>query len=143
MMVIVPSPCRAPRSTRTSGDGAGSCGHRALTLLAQALDAQAHRLAGDEVARRLLSQADAGWRAGGGDGARLQAHEAAQVAHELRDLEHHRARVPVLEPVAVHLEPEVQHLRVGHLVGGDEPRPDRAEAVVALALVPLATAALE
>src|SRR5262249_53462721 len=120
-----------------------SGGHGALTLLAQAGDAQAHRLAGPQVARRLLPHADAGRRTCGDDVARLQAHEAAEGAHEPRDAEHHRARVAVLVAVAVDLEPEIQRLRVGHLVGRHQPGAEGPEGVVALALVPLAAAALE
>src|SRR5512147_2922275 len=94
----------------------------ALTLLAEAGDAQVHPVPGPQVERRLLPHADAGGRARGDDVARLQAHEAAQVAHEERDAEHHVARRAPLEAAPVDLEPQVEVLRVGHLVGGDQPR---------------------
>src|SRR5574341_280973 len=114
--------------------------HRALALLAQALDAQAHRLPRHQVLGRLLAQAHTGRRAGSDHVAGLQAHEAAQVAHELLHAEPHGAGVAVLEAVAIDLKPQVEVLRVGHVVGRHKPGADRAEGVAALALVPLAAA---
>ena len=55
----------------------------------------------------------------------------------MRAAEDHGARVAALHALAVHVEEHVEHLRVGNLVGGDKPGPNRAERVVALALVPL------
>jgi hypothetical protein len=55
-----------------------------------------------------------------------------------RDAVDHRLRVPVLHAMAVDLEPQVQGLRIGHLVLRHEPRADRAEGVAALPLAPLA-----
>ena len=59
------------------------------------------------------------------------------VAHQLGDAEDHRARVAVLHALAVDVQPHVEVLRFGDLVGRHEPRADRAEGVAALALVPL------
>jgi hypothetical protein len=70
----------------------------------------------------------------------VQREELAQVRHEERAGVDHRARVAVLIAVAVDLEPQVQVLRVGHLVARDEERADGTERVAALALVPLAEA---
>src|SRR5262247_2214992 len=70
-------------------------GDAALLLLAQAGDAEAHLVAGLEVARRLLAHADAGRRAGGDDVAGQQRHEVADVAHQVVDREDHRAGIAV------------------------------------------------
>ncbi len=43
-------------------------------------------------------------------------------------------------PLAVDLGPQRELAGIGHLVGGDQPRADRAEGVGALALGPLAAA---
>ena len=53
------------------------------------------------------------------------------------DAEDHRPRVAGLPALAVDVEPHVEVLQVLDLVGGDEPRADRAERVAALALAPL------
>src|SRR6266850_1653275 len=53
------------------------------------------------------------------------------------------ARVSGLHALAVDVEPHVEVLRVANLVAGDQPWPDRARAVEALALVPLAGRHLE
>src|SRR3546814_8319178 len=79
-------------------------------------------------------------RAGGDDVAGLQAHEAADVADQVRHAEHHGAGAAILEALAVHLEPEGEILRVGHFVRRHQPGADRAEGVGALALHPLAGA---
>src|SRR5690606_29841766 len=113
-------------------------GDGALLLFAEAFHAEPDDAARLEVRRRLLAHADAGRRAGGNDVARLQAHELAQVAHEVRHAEDHRARRAVLVALAVDLEPEVELVPVRHFVGRDEPRTDRAERIGALTLDPLA-----
>src|SRR5437868_147584 len=115
----------------------------ALPLLAQALDAEPHLVAGLEVQRRLLPEAHTRRRAGADEIAGVQRHEAADVAHERRDAEDHGLRAAVLEALAVDLEPHRQRLRIGHLVAGDHPRSDGAEGVAPLALVPLPAATLE
>ena len=121
--------------------GSVDVGFDLLRLLAEALDAEAHGLAGLQEDRvRLHAHADAGRRAGGDDVAGLQGHELADVADELGDAEDHRLGRAVLAAVAVDLEPHVEVLRVGDFVVGDEPGADRAEGVAALALVPLAAA---
>src|SRR3546814_1972549 len=67
------SPCGDDRSIRADD---------VLALLAEAGDAERHGVARLQVARRLLSHADARRRAGGDDVAALQAHEAAHVRSE-------------------------------------------------------------
>src|SRR5262245_14604477 len=59
------------------------------------------------------------------------------------DTEDHGAGVALLPPLAIHREPHVEVLRILDLVLGDEPRPDRAEGLAALALVPLAARAFD
>ena len=65
------------------------------------------------------------------------------MGDDLRHVEDHGARVSGLHALAVDVEPHVEVLRVANLVAGDEPWPDRACAVEALALVPLAGRHLE
>src|SRR5436305_1580631 len=112
-------------------------GVHTLVLLAQAFDPQPHLVAALQVQRRLHAQPHPGRRAGADQVAGVERHEAADVAHERGHAEHHRLRAAVLEAAAVHVEPHRQRLRICDLVARDEPRPDRAEGVAALALVPL------
>ena len=49
--------------------------------------------------------------------------------------------VRVLPRLAVDPQPQAEALRVGDLVGGDQPRAERVEGLAALALGPLAAAA--
>src|SRR5262245_46116912 len=80
---------------------------------------------------------DAWRRAGADDVAGLQAHEAAQIADEIRNAKHHRLRGAVLITMSVDLEPEAQVLAINHFVARDEPRTNRTERVRALAFHPL------
>src|SRR3546814_11145478 len=66
-------------------------------------------------------------RAGGDDVAGLQAHEAADVADQVRHAEHHGACAAIREALAVHLEPEGENLSDGRFVRRDQPGADRAE----------------
>ena len=111
-----------------------------MLALVRARDPEPHHIAGLEVARRLLAHADAGRRAGGDDVAGHQRHEVADVADQMVDREDHRPGVAVLHPLAIDVEPHVERLRIGDLVARHQPRPERGEAVAALALVPGAAA---
>src|SRR5258708_1321647 len=115
-------------------------GDDALALLAEPLDAERDDVPDLEELRGLHAEAHAGWGAGGDDVAGKERHELADVGNEVRAVEDHRARVAALALLAVHVEPHVERLRVGDLVGGDQPRPDGTEGVASLALVPLAAA---
>ena len=65
-----------------------------LLLLAQAVDAERHHVAGlAATAAASCPSADAGRRAGRDHVARQQRHVARHVGHELRDAEDHRPRV--------------------------------------------------
>jgi hypothetical protein len=111
--------------------------HGHLSLLAQARDAQANRLPRTQEHRLWLdAQPDARWRARGNHIARLQAHAATQVGNQLRHIEDQRARVALLVAVAVNLQPQVEGMRVGNFIPGDQPRAERAERIEAFALVP-------
>ncbi len=88
----------------------------------------------------LHAEADAGRGAGDDDVAGQQRHEAADVGHQFGAAEDHVGGRAVLHAGAVQIQPEMQVLRIGDLVGGDQPRSERAEAVAALALVPLRAA---
>ena len=111
-----------------------------LLLLAEAGDAEADGLAGFQEFRRLHAGADARRRAGGDHVARLERHEAADIADQVGDAEDHRLGVAGLHALAVDVEEHVEVLHVVDLVGGDQPRPERAEGRAALALGPLAAA---
>src|SRR5882672_2866511 len=111
-----------------------------LPLLAEAIDAEADFVAGLQEHRGLAAHADTGGSARADEVARIQRHEAADVAHQRGHAEDHGARAAVLAALAVHVEPHAQSLRIGHLVARDEPWPDRSEGVAALALVPLPAA---
>src|SRR5215470_15797821 len=125
-----------PCSTRIigAGRGSGARGDDAMPLAAEAVDALLHHVAGLEIARGLGAVADASRRAGGDAVADLERHEPAQVRDEGAHREHHVLGVAVLAPLAVHGGPHRQALRVGDLVGGDQPGPDRREGDAALAL---------
>src|SRR5260370_14970673 len=62
------------------------------------------------------------------------------IADDLVDPEDQVRGIAVLYPLAVDLGPQCEVARVGHLVGGDDPRADRGEGVRALALGPLPAA---
>src|SRR5688572_26801227 len=118
-------------------------GMHSLALLAQAVDGQAHFIARLQVDRWLHAEPHAGRCAGADEVAGVQRHETADVADECGHAEHHRPGVAVLHALAVHVQPQAEVLRIAHLVGADEPGPDRSEGVAALALVPLAARALQ
>src|SRR6478609_7103910 len=108
-----------------------------LRLLAQPGDAQAHGIARLQENRRgLAAHAHARRRAGADQVPGVQRHEAADVADQLRDAEHHGPGAAVLEALAIDLQPHVEILRVADFIGRHQPRADRAEGVAALALVP-------
>src|ERR1700682_1833585 len=91
-----------------------------------------------------------GWRAqarpprgpGGDQLSREQRHADGEPADDLVDRVDHVARGGVLLHLAVHEQPERERLRVGHLVGGDDPGAGGAGAVQALALEELAAPAV-
>src|SRR3546814_4785050 len=107
------------------------------SLLPQLVDAEFDDVAGLQIpGRGLLPQADARRGAGRDDVAGLQRHELRKIGDDLGDGEDHRLGVPVLHALAVDRQPHRQRLRVADLVGGDQPRADRAEGRETLALVP-------
>src|SRR5690606_15110429 len=126
----------APAASRLLADRP----HHGLALDAEAVDAGAHRLPALEEDGRLAAHADAGRRAGGDDVAGLEAHEPADIADDPAHAEDHRPGRAVLITMAIDLEPQPRVLRVADLVGRHQPRPERREAVAALALVPRAAA---
>src|SRR5580698_3731317 len=90
--------------------------HRSLLLDAETGDAEAHGLAGAQILWRFLSQADAGWGAGGNDIAGLEPHELADVGDQVRDAEEHGAGAAVLKTAAIDVQPELQVLRIGNFI---------------------------
>src|SRR5580693_2105076 len=115
-------------------------GHQTLVLLAQTLDRQPHAVARFEELRRLHAETDTRRRAGRDDVAGQQGHEMADIADDVVDPEDQIGGIAVLYPPAVDLGPQPELARIGHLIGGDDPRTDRGESVGALALGPLAAA---
>src|SRR5476651_1980443 len=87
----------------------------ALALLAESRDAEGDHVAGLRVMRRLHAEAHTGRRAGGDDVAGEQRHDLADVGDEVRAAEAHGARAAALALLAVHVEPPVEHLRIGDL----------------------------
>src|SRR4029077_4228932 len=115
--------------------------HDLLALLAEPLDAERDDVAGLEPnGSRLHAERDARRRAGGDDVARLHHEDLRAVPDDVRDAEDHRLGIAALALLAVHVEPHVELLHVLDLVFGDEPRPERAERLAALALGPLPAA---
>src|SRR5678815_1195650 len=84
-------------------------GDHLLLLLAQAADAERHHVARLEEHRLGLDpEAHARRRAGADHVARQERHELADVRHDLRAVEDHRARVAGLHALAVDVEPHVE-----------------------------------
>src|SRR6266851_86647 len=137
------SPCTGVTPMRPGSLFPG-VGNHFLPLLTQTLDAK-----GDHVTRlqpclgRLHPQRHPGRGSGGNDVAGEQCHVVAHVRHKLRAGENHVLGIGRLPAFAVDVEPDVERLRIGYLVGRDEPWPDRPEGVTALALVPLRGLQLE
>src|SRR5579863_1086260 len=116
--------------------------HDLLLLLAQAVDAEPHHVAGLEKFRlRLHSEPDAGRCAGDDDVARLEHEELRAIPDQVGDAEDHGLGRALLPGFAVDGEPHVESLRIADLVLGDEPGPERAEGFAAFTLAPLAAAA--
>src|SRR6516225_8985417 len=118
----------------------GAIGDAFLGLLTELLDAEMHDVAGLQEKLWLHAETDARRRAGGDHVARLEHHELADIGDEMLDAEDHRLGRAGLAALAAHIEEHREVLGVRHLVGGDEPGPDRPEGRRALALGPLAGA---
>src|SRR5215471_17894467 len=115
--------------------------HHFLSLLAESLDAELHRVAGFQILRlRLHAERDARRRAGDDDVTGLQHHELRAVPHKVGDAEDHGLGGALLAGLAIHTKPHVELLRIGDFVPGDEPGTERPERLRALALGPLAAA---
>ena len=67
-----------------------------------------------------------------------QRHETARIGDRFDDREDHLAGVAGLHPLAIHIQPHAEVLNVGDLVLRHQPGADGREAVMALALGPLA-----
>src|SRR4029077_13448098 len=118
--------------------------HDLLPLLPQFLNTERHHIAGFEKHRcGLHPEADARRRASDDDVARLHHEKLRAVPHQMLASKDHGLRVAALPLLAIDVEPHVQILRVLDLILGHEPRTDRPESLAALALVPLAAAALD
>ena len=113
-----------------------------LLLLAEPFDPQMHFVARLQEDRRLVSGADARGRSRDDHVAGLQRHHLAEIADDMRHPEDHLVGRAGLAAFAVDVEEQRKVLRILHLVGGDQPGPERTEGVAALTLGPL-TAALD
>ena len=87
--------------------------------------------------------ADARRRAGGDHVARLERDRPRREGHDGPNVEHHLGRARVLPGIAVHRRAETERLRIAQLVGGDDCRAHRREAVGPLGPQPLAVLSLE
>src|SRR5689334_8641176 len=93
---------------------------------------------------RLARVADARWRSGEDDVARLERDALGDVGQHLRDWKHHVGGVVRLHDLAVEPALDLEALAgIGQLVGGDHPGAEAAGAVEILAHVPLRGLALE
>ncbi len=68
-------------------------------------------------------------------------HEFADIGDQCGDPENHPRGRAGLHPRAVQIERQIETLRVGDLIGGDQPGPQRSERIVALGLDPFARTA--
>src|SRR5512146_3136327 len=93
--------------------------------------------------RRLAEDADATRRPGRDDVAGLEGHEPRTEGNQVGDIVDHLGRGGVLEDLVVDQAADAQRFRIRQVVGRDDPRPDRAERVEALASHPLAVAELQ
>jgi hypothetical protein len=116
-------------------------GVHGLPLVTELFDAQRHQVTGfEEYGLGLDAQAHPRRRAGGDEVTRVECHELAQVADDLRHREDHGPGIAGLEAFAIHVQPHAELVHVAHFVAGHQPRPGGAEGIAALALVPLAAA---
>src|SRR5205823_4996901 len=112
--------------------------HHLLALLAQPIDAERDHVAGvQEFRLGLHAEADARRRAGDDHVARLEREILRAAPDDVPAVEDHGVGVAALALLAVDVEPHVEVLRILDLVLGDEPGPERAEGLAALALGPL------
>src|SRR5579864_9663199 len=111
--------------------------HHLLALLAEPVDAERHHVAGFEELRRLHAEPDAGRGAGDDDVARLHAEILRAGPDDVAAVEDHGRGIAALAFLAVDVKPHVELLRILDLVPGDEPRPEWAERLAALAFGPL------
>src|SRR4051794_3410863 len=111
-----------------------------LPLLPELLDPKSHHIAGLQKTRRFHSHADPRRGAGRDDIAGQKRHALAQIAHELRAIEDHRACAAALHALAVHIEPHVKVVHVAHFIFGHEVWAHRTKGIEALALIPLPAA---
>src|SRR5258708_18705253 len=110
-----------------------------LLLLAQAVDAQAHLVAGlEELRRGLDAHADARRRARAHHVAGRKRAHVRKIRHQLLHAEDHRAGVPGLLALAIDVQPHGEILRILDLIRGHEPGPERRKGIETLALPPLA-----
>src|SRR6185437_12121959 len=120
------------------------CRNDFLTLFSQSVDAERDDVAGlQEHRRRLHAEPHARRRAGDDDVARLHDEELRAIPDQIFGAEDHGPGVAALALLAVDIKPHAEVLRILDLVLGDEPRADRPEDLAALALVPLASRALD
>jgi len=110
---------------------------QSLPLPAQAGHLQLHHVAGAQVGEA-PGQGDPLRGAGADHVAGAQHQVPAQVPDQVRHVEDHVGGAGVLPGFAVDPGAQPQRLRVGHLAGRYQPRPEREERLAALALGPLA-----
>src|SRR5215218_8995832 len=106
-------------------------------------DGYPHLVSGAKEALRREADPDSGRRSGGDQVARFQGHAGGDGLDDCADVEDHVAQAGELATLAVHVGRELPRVEIVERVARDQPRPDRAEAVQALAEKPLAMALLQ
>ena len=129
-------------SAMLDSNGSNTTAAAGVALLAKSLDRQGELIAFLEEYSRVPRHADPRRRAGGDHVARLERHEAADIAHEMRHAEDHGGGIAGLHARPVEIEREAERLRIRNLIFGDEPGAERPETGVAFRLDPLAWTAL-
>ena len=96
-----------------------------------------HHLTDGQVTGRLHRHRHAGGRAGGDDIAGLERHVPAHELDEVGNVENELRGVACLAELAVDLAGELEDVRIGELVGRDQPRAEGRERVERFSAVPL------
>src|SRR5580692_6314152 len=107
------------------------------------LDPDLEDVAVGEKLGRSTREADSFGGARGDDVAWEQRHSLRKLGDDARDGKDHLARVAVLLFDAIAMKGKRERLRVAHLIGSDDPGPDRTGRIQTLALEPLTVLALK
>src|SRR5512143_322753 len=115
----------------------------AIDQLPDPVDLDRDLIAVGQEAWWVAEDPDATGRPGRDDVAGFEGHEPRAEGDQARHVVDHLGGAGILDGLAVDEAADAQRARIGQVVGGDEPRPERAERVEALPAYPLAVAELE